>query len=305
MKKPRRYVLLTVLILQILFIFRNSIPKLMDTASHVPVTTPPPVTTPSSTAKPSTASAKDKDFSTLDSSLRYAALSQKQKKVYKMVQNAITKHASFVNLEYELMDEKEFLEVWKAVRYTDPLLLATGALENEFTYGVNRQKKVVSVQPKFELNKKTTKKYLKSTRKQVKKIAANTDGMNDRDKAKYFHDYLILHASYSTMLEEKVNHSAYHCLVNGYSVCDGYASAFKLLCDEAQIPCDVVLGQSNGGNHAWNLIQLDGAWYHVDVTFDDPVGMPEDYVGSQYFCLTTAEILKDHTIDPDETFPMP
>lgn len=208
-------------------------------------------------------------------------------------------------LNMSLWTKKEFLEVWKAVRYTDPLLLATGALENEFTYGVNRQKKVVSVQPKFELNKKTTKKYLKSTRKQVKKIAANTDGMNDRDKAKYFHDYLILHASYSTMLEEKVNHSAYHCLVNGYSVCDGYASAFKLLCDEAQIPCDVVLGQSNGGNHAWNLIQLDGAWYHVDVTFDDPVGMPEDYVGSQYFCLTTAEILKDHTIDPDETFPMP
>ncbi len=56
-------------------------------------------------------------------------------------------------------------------------------------------------------------------------------------------------------------------------VCMGYATAFKLVCDELGIPCLVVYGQGNNGTewggHAWNQVYLDGKWYGVDPTYGD------------------------------------
>jgi hypothetical protein len=59
-------------------------------------------------------------------------------------------------------------------------------------------------------------------------------------------------------------------------VCEGYAKAFKVLCDRLQIPCVLVDGDAksslNGqpGGHMWNYVCLSGRWYAVDVTWNDP-----------------------------------
>lgn len=63
-------------------------------------------------------------------------------------------------------------------------------------------------------------------------------------------------------------YTAYGALVEGDAVCQGYALAYKLLLDKCGI--DSVLVTSNEMGHAWNLVKLDGSWYHVDVTWDDP-----------------------------------
>lgn len=61
-------------------------------------------------------------------------------------------------------------------------------------------------------------------------------------------------------------------------VCEAYAKAFKVLCDGAGIPCVLVDGQarnsasSAGEPHMWNYVQVDGGWYGVDVTWNDPLG---------------------------------
>ena len=53
-------------------------------------------------------------------------------------------------------------------------------------------------------------------------------------------------------------------------VCEGYARAFKLICDELGVPCILVDGLADGGPHMWNYVFLGGNWYGVDVTWDDP-----------------------------------
>ena len=72
-------------------------------------------------------------------------------------------------------------------------------------------------------------------------------------------------------------HDAAGVLLKGEAVCDGYAKSFKLLCDKYDIPCIIVAGtavQSGESEaHAWNYVQMeDGAWYAVDVTWNDKEG---------------------------------
>lgn len=99
-------------------------------------------------------------------------------------------------------------------------------------------------------------------------------GMTDLEKAIALHDYLVLNCAYDydnylngTIPE--ASYSAYGILVNKTGVCNGYALAYKLLCQKVGIECLMVT--SNGMNHAWNLIKLGQHYYHVDVTWDDPV----------------------------------
>lgn len=57
-----------------------------------------------------------------------------------------------------------------------------------------------------------------------------------------------------------------------YAVCEGYAEAFKLICDREGIPCITILGTGSGGGHKWNYVKMDdNKWYLLDATWDDQV----------------------------------
>ena len=72
------------------------------------------------------------------------------------------------------------------------------------------------------------------------------------------------------------SYHAYGALMEGKSVCQGYAYAFKLLCDKAQIPCWIVTGTYGDEPHAWNYVWVDNNYYLVDVTWDDANNRPAD-----------------------------
>ncbi len=59
--------------------------------------------------------------------------------------------------------------------------------------------------------------------------------------------------------------NAYGALINGDCVCEGYAEAYKMLCDYANIPCILVISPT----HEFNMVYMDGKWYNVDVTWMD------------------------------------
>ncbi len=65
------------------------------------------------------------------------------------------------------------------------------------------------------------------------------------------------------------------------TVCAGYATAFKVLCDSYDIPCVTVRGKADSGvNHMWNYVKMeDGKWYAVDATWDDQT----ENVGEIYY----------------------
>lgn len=84
-------------------------------------------------------------------------------------------------------------------------------------------------------------------------------------------------------------HSAYGAIVDGKAVCGGYAKSFMYLCNSVGIPTSIVLGQADTGYHAWNMVQLDNAYYHVDTTWADQeyhIGMFYDYFNEQDSYMT-------------------
>ena len=90
--------------------------------------------------------------------------------------------------------------------------------------------------------------------------------MTPLQKALVLHDYLAQHAEYDLTYSK---YNSYNAIVDGTAVCQGYTMAYMDLMNRVGIPC--ATSSSDAMNHIWNLVQIDGDWYHVDVTWDDPV----------------------------------
>jgi transglutaminase/protease-like cytokinesis protein 3 len=95
-------------------------------------------------------------------------------------------------------------------------------------------------------------------------------------KIKQVHNYLIDSIEYDSTSDSDTLHSIYGALIQKRAVCDGYAKSFKFILDNLGISCVEVCGTATNSSgvtesHAWNDILLNGKWYAVDVTWDDPI----------------------------------
>lgn len=123
--------------------------------------------------------------------------------------------------------------------------------------------------------------------------------MSEVEKIKAINDYIVLNTTYSYDTST-TPHSAYALFNEGKGVCQAYALAAYRLLKEANFEVRYVTGYANEP-HAWNLVKVDGEWYHLDTTWNDPVfdnnEDMSDYVRYKYFLISDKEINKDHTID--------
>ncbi len=97
-------------------------------------------------------------------------------------------------------------------------------------------------------------------------MAGIEDSWSDLEKALYVHDYLIRQFSYDKTYSK---YSMYNLLVEGSAVCQGYTLTYIYIMKLLDIPCVAVPSDSMG--HIWNQVQINGKWYHVDMTYDDPL----------------------------------
>ena len=97
--------------------------------------------------------------------------------------------------------------------------------------------------------------------------------MSDLDKEKAIHDYIVDHCDYLIDVEGQHTADAIGFFQYGKCQCAGYVDTFYLMSRLAGLDVAVLSGYTDGemtgDGHAWNLIRLDGAWYTVDVTWDD------------------------------------
>ena len=112
----------------------------------------------------------------------------------------------------------------------------------------------------------------------IAEVQSNLDDkMTDLDKLVWFHEYVVEKLEYNNTGGSEV-HMGGPSLVQGYGVCEGYATAMAMFLKAENIPCELVIG----GEHEWLKVKIDDEWYHVDPTWDDTVA---HRYGTHYFLV--------------------
>ncbi|WP_410981454.1 S-layer homology domain-containing protein [Bacillus pacificus] len=145
----------------------------------------------------------------------------------------------------------------------------------------------------LKITYRETKEQTEYVMKQAKAIVSSITqvGMDDHEKVKAIHDYVVKHISYDTSYKA---YTAYEALVNRSAVCQGYALLTYQLLKEAGIENHFVTGTGDGQPHAWNLVKIENKWYHLDTTFDDPIPDEQGRVTYSYFNLSDEQIARNH-----------
>ncbi len=125
-----------------------------------------------------------------------------------------------------------------------------------------------------------------------------TSGLSsDFEKETAIHNFITDNFTYGPIVDSvpQSAHSVVGFVKDGQGICEAYANTFYIMCKIANLDVSIITGTANNVNHMWNLICLDGEYYHVDVTNDDPA---PDVPGAErynYFNLTDDIISKTHS----------
>ena len=151
--------------------------------------------------------------------------------------------------------------------------------------------------PEYIMSGETLENAREAFDQKVEKILSGIDdSMSDFEKELYIHDTLAGMIEYT---QGTNTHNAYGALVEGKAVCEGYAESFQYLLHRAGIRSFIITGSSinpstgNPENHAWNLVRIEGEYYHTDLTWNDQ----GDELFHAYFNQTETIIKEDHAIN--------
>lgn len=116
--------------------------------------------------------------------------------------------------------------------------------------------------------------------------------MSNEDKIKEAHNYIINNSKYDkdrsdNNIVKYKSDTAYGSLLEGYSLCGGYTDAMELFLEDMGIKSYKISSE----NHVWNAVNLNNAWYHLDLTWDDPITTDgSDILEYNFFLITTSEL---------------
>ncbi len=194
----------------------------------------------------------------------YQMLDEKGKHLYRQIYaNAQALNPAFCPIEDVSVDELK--NVFLAVSNDHPELFW---LDTTYACKYDEEKICMEVDLHFNRTAEDLEAAKAEFAGRAQEILAQVQG-SDYEKEKQIHQMLLDQVEYR--LGAEMDQSAYSALVNGQSVCAGYARAFQYLLQESGVPCYYCTGYAGEG-HAWNIVGLDDGFYNVDATWDDVPG---------------------------------
>lgn len=220
----------------------------------------------------------------------YNKLTAAQQSAYDALLCGAWAHESRVYLP--VLTEKELSDVFQSVYYDNPGLVC---LENKFGWGTFGDTTFIELQYS-ESAEVCAQKSAEIKAAVSESETVLTAEMDDFEKELALHDWLAARCAYSS--DSSSPYTAYGALIEGTAVCEGYAKAMQLLLDNAGIKSRLVTGQTKidgqPQGHMWNIVEVGGKSYHLDVTWDAPQN-EDDLIQHTYFNLSDEEISSDHS----------
>ena len=191
------------------------------------------------------------------------------------------------------ISEESIRKVVNAFTYDNPQVFW---LENLFGYAYAGNDTIVEFYS--VLSADDCIRYIEKFTQKVNEIIAGADkGMSEYDREKYVHDTVLNNCEYKNGVTGSSDgwqyFSAYGALIDGQTVCEGYAKSMQILLSRLGIECYTISGSADNVGHMWNIVKLGGEWYHLDPTWDDTDGT----INYEYFNVNTETISKNHIIN--------
>lgn len=171
----------------------------------------------------------------------------------------------------------------------------------------------------LKINKLYTKEEIKAVDAKVDELIIKLikDGMEDEEKIKAIHDYIIDHAEYDINWDPKKeekhentyrSNTAYGALLQEHAICNGYTDAMAIFLSKLNIPNYKIATKKDNDQeskgHVWNAVKVNDTWLHLDLTWDDPVSKDgKDYLRHKYFLINNEELTaadKSETVQIDD-----
>ena len=200
------------------------------------------------------------------------AMSQNEKEAEAAIAQALINGESKLPLLQYQITKDQLLRILNYTTFTNyPQISSTVAYE----YTMDSQDIIYALWPQYNFTQPEVAARSLQIEQAAQAVLSSiiTKDMSELQKIVAVHDYLVLNCSYDTRVTTNNaphdSFTAYGALINKVAVCQGYTAAFQLMMQKLGIPGIVV--QSTAMNHTWNLVRYEGNWYHVDVTWDDPI----------------------------------
>lgn len=190
-----------------------------------------------------------------------------------------------INLVYSI-DDKKISSDYDYLKYkVESIYAQVSGLGNILT---------VTYQFKYNETASETKKVDDKIKELFNKW--DIEKLSDYEKIKKIHDFIVENASYDTDMKK---YSAYDNLFEKTSTCQGYMSLTYKMLTEAEIPCRIITGTGYGEAHGWNIVYLDGKWYNIDSTWDDPLTSNGEDILTHDFFLKADKDFPGHVRDEE------
>lgn len=221
----------------------------------------------------------------------YNHMNKQQQAVYHVMKTGIQSLAP--SFPCPRMEGKELTDVFLKLRLDCPEIFFVSGFH--FRYYPDSAN--VELSPEYLFDKNKIKDHQKAMKARVEKLVRPAVTMAELEKEQYVHDFICQNVRYDK-LKKSYSHEILGPLGQGVGVCEGIAKTVKILCDQLGIWCIVVISEANPEKnikyrHAWNIVKIGGAYYHLDATFDNTLSHmgPVRY---DYFNLDDGKVFRDH-----------
>lgn len=220
----------------------------------------------------------------------YQMLDEKGQHVYRQIfANANVMTEAFIPIEEVTVPEMK--NAMMAVYNDHPELFW---LNTTFTCKYDKNKVCAELELDYNMSKEELDEASPEFYNTTNRILTELANLGPYEKEVRLHDMLIRQIDYDQSADK--NQSAYSALVEGKSVCAGYARAYQYLMQRMGVPCYYCTGYA-GQDHAWNIVALDDGYYNVDVTWDDTPGGEYDYFNKTDEDFANTHIRQDLSIN--------
>ena len=203
------------------------------------------------------------------------------------IRSALEQHKSSLDISKYNYDEDEAAEVFFRFLLNAPeLFYSDAAIDFDMAKDNVHVSKYEFVYLMSASEAKTA--TVKYNEKLDEIISYMPDDLDDFGKILWIHNYICENFEYD---DDEEIYDAYNMLMQGKGVCQGYTLLFDALLERVGINSRYV--DSEEINHIWNIVELDGEWYYVDTTWDDPEFCAYGEVYYDYFMLSEDAFFAD------------